>query len=140
VSEWQSADDRDNRETINRARQAAENLFKPSRQATEAGLPTASPDRAIPTDQPARRQPRIFNLPPRRSPETQAEAPPESKPMRRKPVAKRPPSIVPASQFGRVRTLARYGMTPAQVAELYDVTVAKIERILRAASDPRKSR
>jgi hypothetical protein len=140
VTEWESADDRDNREKINRARQAAENLFKPSRQVAEAGLPAESPDRAMPTDQPARRQPRIFNLPPRRYPDIQAEAPPEPKRMRRKPGAKPPVSIVPASQFGRVRALARYGMTPVQVAELYDVTVAEIERILRAPSDPRKSR
>jgi hypothetical protein len=140
VTEWQSADDRNNREKINRARQAAEDLFKPSRHVAEAGSPVSPPDAAIPADQPGRRPPRIFNLPPRMSSAIQAETPPEPKPMRRKPVAKLSASMVPASQLGRVRTLARYGMTPAQVAELYDVTVAEIERILRAPSDPGKAR
>jgi hypothetical protein len=37
---------------------------------------------------------------------------------------------IPASQFGRVRTLTKYGMTQAQVAELYGVTVDEIERII----------
>ncbi|MBV8508391.1 MAG: hypothetical protein JOZ11_21630 [Alphaproteobacteria bacterium] len=39
---------------------------------------------------------------------------------------------VPPSQIGRVRTLATYGMTPVQVAELYGVTVAEIDRILKS--------
>jgi hypothetical protein len=140
VTEWQAADDRNNREKINRARQAAEDLFKPSRHVAEAGLPAASPDQAVPAEQPGRRQPRIFNLPPRMSPVIQADTPPEPKPLRRKPVAKSPASVVPASHIGRIRTLARYGMTPAQVAELYDVTVAEVERIIRAPADPGKSR
>ena len=140
MTEWQSADNRNNHEKINRARQAAEDLFKPRRHVAEVGLPAASPDRAIPTNQPGRRQPRIFSLPPRISPEIQTETPPEPKSLRRKPVGKPPASIVPASQFGRIRTLVRYGMTPAQVAAHYDVSVAEIERILRAPSDPGKSR
>ena len=37
---------------------------------------------------------------------------------------------IPASQFGRVHTLTKYGMTQAQVAELYGVTVHEIERIV----------
>jgi hypothetical protein len=39
---------------------------------------------------------------------------------------------VPPSQIGRIRALATYGMTPLQVAELYGVTVAEIERILKS--------
>jgi hypothetical protein len=39
---------------------------------------------------------------------------------------------VPPSQIGRVRTLATYGMTPVQVADLYGVTVAEIDRILKS--------
>jgi hypothetical protein len=37
---------------------------------------------------------------------------------------------IPASQFGRVRALASYGMTWAQVAELYGVGIDEIERII----------
>jgi len=37
---------------------------------------------------------------------------------------------IPASQFGRVRALASYGMTQAQVADLYGVGIAEIERIV----------
>jgi hypothetical protein len=38
---------------------------------------------------------------------------------------------IPASQHGRVRALANYGMTREQVAELHGVTVDEIERISR---------
>jgi hypothetical protein len=41
---------------------------------------------------------------------------------------------IPVSQFGRVRTLTKYGMTRAQVAELYGVTVDEIDWILRRPS------
>jgi hypothetical protein len=37
---------------------------------------------------------------------------------------------IPASQFGRVRALAGYGMTRTQVAELYGVGIDEVERIL----------
>jgi hypothetical protein len=54
--------------------------------------------------------------------------PEEPKPIKR-PV-KRKLFHIPASQFGRVRALANYGMTQAQVAELYGVGVDEIERIV----------
>jgi hypothetical protein len=38
---------------------------------------------------------------------------------------------IPRSQFARIRTMATYGMTVAQVAKVYGVAVDKIERILR---------
>jgi hypothetical protein len=41
---------------------------------------------------------------------------------------------IPTSQFGRVRTLTKYGMTQAQVAELYEVTVREIELIISRPS------
>ena len=37
---------------------------------------------------------------------------------------------IPASQFGRVRALADYGMTRTQVAELYGAGIDEVERIL----------
>jgi DNA-binding transcriptional regulator YiaG len=63
----------------------------------------------------------------------------EPKQIRRKAATKREVREIPASQFGRVRTLTKYGMTQAQVAELYGVTVDAIERIIRRPYQPRKS-
>jgi len=57
------------------------------------------------------------------------EAPTKLKVVRRRTV-RRETREIPASQFGRVRALASYGMTKAQVAELYGVTVQTIERIV----------
>jgi hypothetical protein len=140
VTEWQSADDRNNRERVNRARQAAEDLFKPAPRISEAKSSDVPSSEAVSTELPARRQPRIFNLPPRVTPGSQAEPPAEPKPMRRKPVTRRASGAVPSSQIGRVRALTNYGMTPEQVAELYDVTVGEIERIIGASTHPEKSR
>jgi hypothetical protein len=50
-----------------------------------------------------------------------AEPPPEAKPEE--------PQIR-ASQYGRVRALLSYGMTRTQVADLYDVPVTEVERII----------
>ncbi len=58
----------------------------------------------------------------------------EPKQIRRKATAKGETREIPVSQFGRVRTLTRYGMTRAQVAELYGVTVDEIERVIRRPS------
>ena len=59
-----------------------------------------------------------------------AVPPEEPAPIKRRPAVKRQPLHIPASQFGRVRALANYGMTQAQVAELYGVGVDEIERIV----------
>ena len=49
-----------------------------------------------------------------------------------RPVAAIPPAReIPRSQFARIRTLARYGMTVAQVAQVYGAAVGEIERIIR---------
>jgi len=40
---------------------------------------------------------------------------------------------IPRSQFARIRTSVKYGMTAAQVAGVYGVAVDVIERILRRA-------
>jgi hypothetical protein len=40
---------------------------------------------------------------------------------------------IPRSDFARIRTLAKYGMTAAQVAELCGVGVDEIRHILRKA-------
>ena len=40
---------------------------------------------------------------------------------------------IPRSQFARVRTWVKYGMTASQAAEVYGVAVGEVERILRKA-------
>jgi hypothetical protein len=43
------------------------------------------------------------------------------------------PREIPRSQFPRIRTLVRYGMKVAQVAEVYGAALGDIERIIRRA-------
>jgi hypothetical protein len=40
---------------------------------------------------------------------------------------------IPRSQFARIRIWVKYGMTAAQVAEVYGAAVGEIERILGRA-------
>jgi DNA-directed RNA polymerase specialized sigma24 family protein len=54
----------------------------------------------------------------------------EPKPTQRRRAARREIRHIPPSQFGRIRALANYGMTQAEVAELYGVSVGEIERIV----------
>ena len=70
------------------------------------------------------RKPRVLPSLPKR-PVHQEESEPTINP---KPVT---PVKIAQSQFTRIRTLVRYGMTAPQVAEVYGVAVAEIERILR---------
>ncbi len=53
----------------------------------------------------------------------------------RAPVSPEPQTTreIPRSQFARIRTWMNYGMTVAQVADLYGAAVGEIERILREA-------
>jgi hypothetical protein len=140
VTEWQSADDRNGRERINRARQAAEDLFKPTRQNTAVDLPAPAPNAVLSAEQQPRRQPRIFAVEPRVPVSRKIETPVKPQPMQRKAVIRRGTGTVPPSQVGRVRALTSYGMTRAQVAELYGVTVDEIERIIRLPAFAGKSR
>ena len=66
------------------------------------------------------------------APMTTAKVKPAVEPKQRRRTAAigRETREIPASQFGRVRTLTKYGMTQAQVAELYGVAVDEIERII----------
>jgi hypothetical protein len=82
------------------------------------------------------RQPRIIVIPaamPLRQPDPEPVAAPRPKrqlaPRQAAGVPRRKHKIA-ASDHNRIRTLATYGMTPEQVAELYDVPVGEIERIL----------
>ena len=140
MTEWQSADDRNGREKIIRARQAAEDLFKPTQQNIGADLVRSTPSAASSAEPQPRREPRIFAVPPRAPISAAVERPTEPKPIRRKATTRRETAAVPASQMGRVRALTSYGMTRAQVAELYDVSIDEIERIIRGPVQSGKPR
>jgi hypothetical protein len=58
----------------------------------------------------------------------------EPKQMRQKTTINRKAREIPVSQFGRIRALTKYGMTQAQVADLYEVTIDEIDRIIRSPS------
>jgi hypothetical protein len=140
VDEWQSADERNNREKVDRARKAAEDLFKPAQSTVPSEVARPVPNDTTPKDQQSRRQPRIFTVPARLPLSPNADHPVDPQPIRRRAIVKRSGNAVPPSQIGRVRTLATYGMTPQQVAELYGVTVDEINRILKAPAYSGKSR
>jgi hypothetical protein len=138
VTDWELAEDRSNREKINRARQAAEELFKPSGQAARPA-PASAPNDA-PAEQQHRRQPRVFTIPPRLPPSAKAEPAAEPKPAAREKGHRQYTGAILPSQLGRVRTLANYGMTRAQVAELYGVPIEEIDRIVDQPAHKAKSR
>ena len=130
-TEWHSAHARDDHHEIDRARQAAEDLFKPRQPTPDPDVPAFGPNGVSPVEHQPRRQPRIFMVrPPKPLAESKAEAPQEPKSAPRRAAIRRKTRRIPASQHGRVRALTSYGMTPAQVAELYEVTVGEIERIV----------
>jgi hypothetical protein len=109
----------DDRERITRARQAAEALFTAKSPASTLSVPvpdTPSTDRSA-------RKPRVLEI---TSPSPARHDEAES------PIAP-PAREIPRSQFPRIRTFAKYGMTVAQVAQVYGVAVDEIKRILRKA-------
>jgi hypothetical protein len=110
----------DDRERISKARQAAEALFT-SQSPVSGPSDPASP----PTAQSARK-PRALAIAPVasvRPEEREMSAAPEPQTMRE----------IPRSQFGRIRTMVKYGMTVAQVAKVYGVAADEIARIFRQA-------
>jgi hypothetical protein len=131
LTEWPRSEAPSDRQRIDRARQDAENLFKPRPRPPVPEAPLPALNGADTAEQQPRRQPRIFMIPPV-VPMTAAKpvSRAEPKPIKRRPAVKREPLHIPSSQFGRVRALANYGMTHAQVAELYGVGVDEIERIV----------
>ena len=108
----------DDRERLTRA---AEALFTRKRQVTQHSIREV----AAPTGEPGRK-PRVLPI--------LAKAPVHHE-EREAPISAEQqltPKIA-RSQFGRIRTWVRYGMTARQVAEMYGVGVGEIERILRIA-------
>jgi hypothetical protein len=81
---------------------------------------------SVPLVDPSARQPRVLAISP-------------TAPIRRE-VVETPVSLkqqttpeIPISQFARIRTLVKYGMTVPEVAQVYGVPVGEIERIIRKA-------
>jgi hypothetical protein len=109
----------DDRERTTSARQAAEALFTPNPQPFEPSVSDSTPS----AERPARK-PRVLSiLSPAPVRNEEAEAPVDHEP--------RTTRHIPRSEHGRIRTWVEYGMTIPQVAEVYGVAVAVIERILR---------
>jgi hypothetical protein len=130
----------DDRGGNSRARQAAEDLFKPKQQTTRADMSVTASNTVLSAGEQPRRQPRIFTIQPpvpanAATPEMLAEA----QPKRRRAATRRAIPEIPPSQFGRVRALTNYGMTRAEVAQLYGVTVDDIERIIKGTATPRRA-
>jgi hypothetical protein len=110
----------DDRERITSARRAAEALFTPKQQVVKqsvAEVPSSAGQSA--------RKPRILGIAPPQPIRHDEKIKPAVLP------EKEIPPTVPRSQFARIRTWVKYGMTVPQVAQVYGIAVGEIERILR---------
>ena len=108
------------RQLITRAREAAEALFRPKRQVIEPSVPETPPA----ADSSARK-PRVLTIAPPAPVHAEREVPVSPK--------RQMTPKIPRSQFDRVRTWVKYGMTARQVAEVDGVAVEEVERIIRKA-------
>ena len=108
----------DDHERITRARQTAEALFTSKPPVSGPSVPDSPP-----ADQSARK-PRVLRIISTMAPVRHEEL--------ETPVNPEPHTTpeIPASAFARIRTWVKYGMTVSQVAKVYGVVVAEIERIL----------
>jgi hypothetical protein len=109
----------DDRERITRARQAAEALFTPKPQIAEQSVPESRP-----TADHSARKPRILPISPATSLGREAVETPVS-------LKQQTVRGIPVSQFERIRTWVKYGMTVPQVAQFYGIAVEEIKRILQ---------
>jgi hypothetical protein len=122
LNRWEKTNPRDDdRERVARARQTAEALFAPKRQVAEPTVSGSPP----PADPPARK-PRVLGISSPAAADREAVEPPVGAEQRTMPK-------IPASQFARIRSWLKYGMTPAQVAKVFGVSAGDIERIIRDA-------
>jgi|SRR4051812_11054339 len=114
----QSCARHDDHERRTSARQAAEALFTGNREAIDG---MREDPRAIGK---SARKPRVLPvLPTAAAPHEELYTPNHTKHQIMPKIA--------SSQFARIRTWVRYGMTLRQVAEMYEVDVEEIESILR---------
>jgi hypothetical protein len=108
----------DDREQMMRARHAAEALFTPKPQLDVQPVPDPAQDIEA-------RKPRVLPiLPPAPIRQETVNASATSEPA----------TVlveIPAEKSARLRTLVKYGMTISQVAEVYQVPIETIERMLR---------
>ncbi len=109
----------DDRARVARAREAAEALFAPKPPAAESKTPPSRQSAG-----PSAREPRVLAPTPPPAPLDQAPNPSSTTRPKRTPA-------IPRSQFARIRSWVEYGMTIAQVAQVYGVADGVIERILR---------
>lgn len=124
--DWQTTNPN---EQVNKARETAEALFTPKKEAEHTGAPTSAPIVPLEVEQ-AHREPRIFAMPSVMPvAENVAEEAVDQKPKPKRGTIKRPVKV-PASQHGRIRALALYGMTLGEVADFYGVSVDVIARIV----------
>jgi hypothetical protein len=106
----------EDRERITRARKVAEALF--------TSKPSTNPP-SVPEVAAERRKPRVLQIVlPKLDDRSEASevAPVTSESSARK---------IRRSEFARIRTWVKYGMTAVQVAQVYGVAITDIERILR---------
>jgi hypothetical protein len=104
------------------ARQAAEALFAPKSKPQRV----EPPDReAVPAGERVR-TPRVLTI------TAMVPAPHDEAAVRE---GAQPPSehVIPSAHLARIRAWLKYGMTAAQVAEMYGIAAGEVENILRTA-------
>jgi hypothetical protein len=136
--DWQPTNPRDDREQVNKAREAAEALFAPKKQLKPTEAPTSTPIVPLQIQQPALRTPRIIAISATMPAAVIVGPSTDPKPKSRRQSSRRRVKV-PAIQHDRVRTLASYGMTLAEIADLYVVPVVVIDRIVEAGTDDHSS-
>jgi hypothetical protein len=137
--DWQPTNAHDDRAQVTKAREAAEALFTPKKQADHTAAPTPDPVSRSLVEQPVPRIPRIIAIPATMPVSDETVAPPSGPRLTSRREVSRARIEVPVAQHDRVRTLAQYGMTLAEVADLYRVHVEVIERIVAERRDDHSS-
>lgn len=123
-TDWPHSD----RQQIQRAREAAEALFKSKPESTPTEAPSAHPVAPTDASQPPH-QPRILSVQTAAAAEAgERDLSADAVPLRR---TKQRGGKVPESAHGRIRTLVTYGMEVEEVADLYEVPVSEIDRIIK---------
>ena len=134
LTDRHSAGGREDRERIEGARQAAEDLFKPKRDVEPVAGATSAPPASV--EQHSPRSPRIILIQPvtRTSIAVEAEPPAKPTPEAQSAIVQKRMFQIPESHFGRIRALTSYGKTPGQVSELYKIPIDEVEEIISQGS------
>jgi hypothetical protein len=134
--DWQPTNAHSDREQVNKAREAAEALFRPTQLQVPTQAPLASTDVPPASGQHVPRQPRIFTIAPvSATGEKQREGDVTPKRKARRTPSTREAQTIMMPDHGRIRALAHYGMTPREVARLYGVSVKVIQSIVTDGLD-----